>query len=87
MPPSPPEDRAPDAPPSGEEARAFLQERLAFLGRSYALAAACVYAVANLAALGGPGQRLGHLVAGLSSRLIVASAAVGANAPSWGWTP
>jgi hypothetical protein len=76
MPPSPPEDRAPDAPPSGEEARAFLQERLAFLGRSYALAAACVYAVANLAALGGPGQRLGHLVAGLSSRLIVASAAV-----------
>jgi eukaryotic-like serine/threonine-protein kinase len=76
MPPVKPEDRAREAPPSGEEARAFLQERLAFLGRTYALAAAAVYAIANVAAVAGPAHRWSHLVAGLSSRLVVASAAV-----------
>jgi serine/threonine-protein kinase len=76
MPPVEPEDRAREAPPSGEEARAFLQERLAFLGRTYALAAAAVYAMANVAAVAGPAHRWSHLVAGLSSRLVVASAAV-----------
>jgi len=64
----------PHAPPSGEEARAFLQERLAFLGKAYALMAVGFYLVGNVVAALLPQHRWTQLVSDPASRIVLATA-------------
>jgi eukaryotic-like serine/threonine-protein kinase len=65
----------PPAPPStDEEARAFLQERLALLGRTYALIDLSFFAAGRLVA--GPLSGWDTLAGDLSSRLVLAAVAI-----------
>jgi eukaryotic-like serine/threonine-protein kinase len=65
---------APAIPSSGEEARAFLQERLAFLGKTYTLIDLSFYVAGKL--VGGPLMGWQHLVTDLSSRLVLGAVAI-----------
>jgi len=60
----------------GEEARAFFQERLAFLGKVYAVIAVGFYLLANVAASARPGYRWIQLVTDLASLLVLVSSGV-----------
>ena len=73
---------APHARVSGEEARAFLQERLAFLGGTYALLAVVLYLAGNVTA-GLLTRRWSHRGADLASRLVLAGGAV--SFAQWLW--
>lgn len=64
------------APVSGEEARAFLQERLAFLGRTYGIMGLGFYIAGHLAASVQPDYHAGSLVTNLASRVVLGTAAV-----------
>lgn len=77
--PAPPPSRsssaaAPAIPSSGEESRAFLQERLAFLGKSYVLIDLGFYSAGQLVAWQLTGWR--GLAADLSSRLVLSTVAI-----------
>jgi serine/threonine-protein kinase len=64
------------APASREEARAFFQERLAFLGKAYAVIAVGFYLLANVASSTRPEYRWSQLVTDLGSQLVLAASAI-----------
>jgi eukaryotic-like serine/threonine-protein kinase len=61
-------------PSTGEEGRAFLQERLAFLGKTYSLIDLSFYIAGNL--VGGPLSGWSTLITDLSSRLALGVVAI-----------
>ena len=66
------------APVSGEDARAFLQERLAFLGKAYALMGASFHLVGHLVAAATAAHRWGEVVLGPASLIVIGTAALAA---------
>jgi serine/threonine-protein kinase len=75
-------DNAPRAalqsPVSGEDARAFLQERLAFMGKAYALMGASFHLVGHLVAAATAAHRWGEVVLGPASLIMIGTAALAA---------
>jgi serine/threonine-protein kinase len=65
-----------NAPASGEDARAFFQERLAFLGKAYLVIAVGFYLLANVASSARPGYRWSQLVTDLTNLLVLAASAI-----------
>ena len=64
------------SPVSGEEARAFFQERLAFLGKVYVVITLGLSLLANAAGSVRPGFRWSDLVTDLLNQLLLASCAI-----------
>jgi hypothetical protein len=60
---------------SGDEARAFFQQRLALMGKAYAAIALSSYLMANLVASFRAGYRWSQLVTDLTSRLVLGASA------------
>jgi eukaryotic-like serine/threonine-protein kinase len=68
-------------PSSGEEARTFLQERLAFLGKAYGVIALSFYTAATTVAAAGPQRKWAYVVTGLSSAVVLGASAM--NLAQW----
>jgi hypothetical protein len=63
----------PSSPPTGEVGRAFLQERLAFLGKSFCLIVLGFYLFGNLASMAIPGYETTWWVSYGANRVQIAA--------------